>query len=240
MKFNEMMKGRYWVGVLVLLMAGGLLMAGCESDSVSPDDPVPELTELQAAQLAGRVAFGISEVGPRILTFRGSKPRDKDLGVYPYEFPAGGDITGTIVLEYFEGGAEGNHSSWEEADYGLLYTPGSTVLTAAKDIGGTEVVLFEVSFNLFGDINQSADRADILGSGNLTVGSFSSDFTIPEDDPVVLLGVSSFPESGMFLLTVSGIELLVIYDGDSTAGVLVGGVPAYVIDLETGDVTPIS
>lgn len=240
MIINQMMKGRSWACALVLLMAGGLLLGGCESDSVTPNDDVPELTELQAAQVAGRIASGIAKVGPELLKFDGPKSGNKVLGVYPYEFPSGGDITGTIVLEYFEGGAGGTHSNWDDADYGLIYTPGSTVVTAAIDLGGTEALLFEISFNLHGDINQTADTAAVLGGGTLAIGSFINSFSIPDDEPVVLSGVSSYPHGGMVIVNVDGVDLLVIYDGDHTAGVSVGGVISYLIDLDNGEVTPVS
>ena len=71
------------------------------------------------------------------------------------------------------------------------------------------------------------------------MGSFSAGFTIPDDEPVVLSGVSDYPLGGMMMFTVDNIQLLVTYDGSSTAGVSVGGVISYMIDLESGDIMPV-
>ncbi len=49
MKLDKMMKGRVGAGALVLLLGSGLLLTGCESDSVAPDEELPALTEQEAA-----------------------------------------------------------------------------------------------------------------------------------------------------------------------------------------------
>ena len=239
MEFKPMMKDRSRVGALVLLLGLGLLANGCESDATAPHDPVPPLSELEVAQQAGRVAFGIAKVGPELLNFNGKKSSPTDVGVYPYVFPAGGDISGSIILEYFTGGATGTPSAWDVADYGHLYTPGSTMLTAAIDVGGLEVRGVGLAFDIQGDSDRTADTATVFGAGTIVSGSWSNDFTITESDPVVLSGVSAYPQGGTLMFTFDSSSMLVEFDGDHTAGVTIGGILSYMIDLDTGLVTVI-
>ncbi len=232
--------GRGGLGVLflpILLLACGLLINGCESDSVAPHDELPELTEKEAAQQAALVAVGISKVGPELLKFDGLKSGGKELGVYPYTFPAEGDVTGSIVLEYFTGGAGGTHSLWDDADYGLLYTPEGEALAVAVDLGGGLMPIFSLTFDLHGDINQTADTATVSGAGTFTSGDSINDFTLTN---LLLEEVSSYPSGGSMDYLVGSIVLVVTYDGSSTAGVEIGGVLAYEIDLNTGIVTPVT
>lgn len=225
------------MGVLILLLGFCLVIGGCESDSVVPQEQLPALTEQGAAQQASLVAVGISKAGPELLNFSG-KSGDKELGVYPYTFPEGGDISGTIMLEYFTGGAGGTHSSWDDADYGLLYTTEGNEVSVALDLDGLEPQ-FGLTFNLYGPIDQVADTAEVSGTGTFTTGDSSNDFTIPDDDPVLLEAISTYPSGGMFLYSADGFELMVVYDGSDTAIIQIAEVVAYTIDLDTGIVTPV-
>ena len=220
-----------------MLLGFCLVIGGCESDSVAPQEQLPALTEQGAAQQASLVAVGISKAGPELLNFSG-KSGDKELGVYPYTFPEGGDISGTIMLEYFTGGAGGTHSSWDDADYGLLYTTEGDEVSVALDLDGLEPQ-FGLTFNLYGPIDQVADTAEVSGTGTFTTGDSSNDFTIPDDDPVLLEAISTYPSGGMFLYSADGFELMVVYDGSDTAIIQIAEVVAYTIDLDTGIVTPV-
>jgi len=240
MKHIKLMTGGRGIAAL-LLLTGGLVLAGCESDPVAPKDELPQLTEQEAAQQAAIVAVGLAKVGPELLKFSGLKAGPAELGVYPYEFPSGGDITGSIMLEYFDGGPEGAHSHWNSADYGLLYSLADEEVTISLDIGIGVDVIVGMTFDLAGPIDQAADTATVTGSGTLTLGDMGTGFTIYESDPVVLSGLSAYPSGGMLIFNIDGIDLLVIYDGDKTAGVAIGVDPlvafSYMIDLDTGIVT---
>jgi hypothetical protein len=241
MDFKKTKKGRGLAGVLILLLGFCLLQGGCESDSVAPNDDLPQLTEREAAQRVALVATGISKVGPQVLSFNGKKSRDKDdvVGVYPYDFPEGGDITGSIVLEYFFGGAGGTHVHWDDADYGLLYTPKGVTVSVALDLGGGVGPIFGLTFDLHGDIDRAEDTAEVAGSGTFSTGGSSNGFTIPDTDPIVLTGVSSYPTGGEILFSADGFNLSVEYEGDHIVDVTIGDVVSYTIDLNTGIVTPV-
>jgi hypothetical protein len=235
MELYKSKRGLGLAGVLILLLGFCLVIGGCESDSVTPKDQLPALTEQGAAQQAALVAVGISKAGPELLNFSG-KSGDKELGVYPYTFPVGGDITGTIMLEYFTGGSGGTHSLWSEADYGLLYTTEGNEVSVALDLEGLEPQ-FGLEFDLHGPIDQVLDTAEVAGTGIFRSGDSSHGFTIPEDDPVVLEAVSTYPSGGMFMYSADGFDLVVIYDGSNTAMIEIAEVVAYTIDLDTGIVT---
>jgi len=243
MKYKKLMAGGRGIAAL-LLLTGGLMLAGCESDPVAPQDELPPLTEQEAAQQAAIVAVGLAKVGPELLKFSGLKASPLELGVYPYEFPSGGDITGSIILEYFDGGPEGDHSHWNDADYGLLYSPEGEVVNLALDLEFGFEVNVDLTFDLAGIIDRAADTATVTGSGTYASGDETAGFTIPETDPVVLSGLSTYPSGGMLMFNIDGIDLLVIYDGDHTAGVAIGVAPvsffSYWIDLDTGIVTPVT
>ncbi len=234
--------GRRGLGVFFLplvLLACSLMVIGCESDSVAPDDDPPALTEMEVAQQSGLVAAGISKVGPELLKFSGPKAAPAEEGVYFYEFPPGGDITGTINLEYFSGGPPpaGTHSHWDNADYGFLKTPDGTMVEAVVDLTAEVELAIGMTFDMHGDIDQTADTATVSGGGTITLGSFTNDFTITETDPVVLSGISDYPQGGEFMYSADGIDLLVVYDGDHTADVVIGDIVSYKIDLDTAVVT---
>lgn len=239
MELYKMKRGLGLTGVLIPLLGFCLVIGGCESDAVAPQDELPALTEQGAAQQAALVAVGISKAAPELLNFSGKKSGDKVLGIYEYELTDGG-LSGTIMLEYFTGGAGGTHSSWEVADYGLLYTTEGNEVSVVLDIEGLEPE-FGISFDLEGPIDQEADTAEVFGTGTFTTGDSSNGFTIPEDDPVLLEAISTYPSGGMFAYTGDGFSLVVVYDGDVTADVFVSEAPepGYSINLDTGMVTVI-
>ncbi len=234
MELNKTKKGVGLAGILILLLGFCLVLAGCESDAVAPQENLPPLTEKGAAQQAGLVAVGIAKAGPQILNFNGNK----ELGIYTHEFTQGG-ISGSVMLEFFTGGAGGAHSHWDDADYGLFYTPEGAEITVALDLDGLEPD-FGLTFDLYGDIDQVADTAAVAGSGNFTSGDSSHAFNIPDDDPVVVVA-GDHPTGGMFAYSADGFSLVVVYDGDVTADVYVSDAPepGYSINLDTGIVTAI-
>ncbi len=238
MEFNKTKRGVSLAGVLILLLGFCLVLAGCESDAVAPQEELV-LNENEVAQQAALVAVGISKAGPQLLNYNGKKSADKDLGIYTYTFPESGDVSGTIMLEYFTGGAGGAHSLWNDADYGLLYTTEGEMVTVELDLGDGIEPVFSLEFDLEGEIDQVADTAAVFGTGAFTTGDSGDTFTIPEEDPVVLEAVSTYPEGGLFMYSAGGFDLVVYYDGSDTAVVSITEVPTYSIDLDTGLVTEI-
>lgn len=235
MEMNKMTKRWSWPLACVLLLGFGLLMAGCESDPVAPQEEPPALTEKEAAQQAALVAVGVAEIGPEIL----KAPALKDLGIYPYDFPADGIVLGSVIMEFFTGGAGGTHSHWNDADYGLLYTPDKEVLEVEfmLPIGEGVTVGFALDFSLFGPIDREEDEAVVSGTGNYITGAGTAPFTLTS---VVVSGIYAYPTDGTLLFETGGWEVLVTYDGTDTALVAVNGVDMFTVNLDTGWLTPIT
>lgn len=241
MEFRNTKGGWALAGSLILLLGLVLLLGGCESDAVAPQEELPAPTEREATQQAALVAAGIAKSSPLILAYDGNK----DLGIYPYTFPPGGDVTGSVVLEYFNGGAEGDPSHWDDADYGRMYSVDDPetedvegVSIALELPGGLEPV-FAVTFLLRGPIDRAADTAELFGAGTLGMGGSPTGWTIPETHPVLISSLSNWPTGGLVNFVVGSIILNVEYDGDHTANVYVGDAedPTYTIDLDTAEVT---
>lgn len=231
---DEMTRGMRLSCVLLLALAVSamLLLSGCESDSVVPHENLPAVTQDDAAQQAALVAMAVSQVGPEIVRFDGVVAGAKALGVYTHEFPPGADVQGIITLEYFDGGPGGVHSSWEDTDYALLYTVGDEGVTVALGPGGG----LGLTFNLTAAVDRPADTATVSGSGTFVSGENTALFSFSE---VVVTAVSSYPSGGSMGFTAGSYDLVVSFDGDKTAVILVDDVATYIIDLEDGSVTQI-
>jgi hypothetical protein len=236
------MKGGWGLAVsLILLLGLILLVGGCESDAVAPQDELPQPTEEEAVQQAALVAAGIAKSSPLLLEYNGKK----DLGMYPYTFPPGGDISGSVVLEYFDGGSDGEPSHWNDADYGRMYsvddpeTDDLEGVSVSLELPGGLEPLFEVIFILEGPIDRAADTAELFGAGSLSMGGSPVGWTIPETAPAVISGLSNYPTGGLVNFVIGSFELNVQYDGDHTAYVYVGDAeePTYEIDLDTAIIT---
>ena len=236
MKFDKMTKGRVWAGALILLLGTGLLLMGCESDSVAPDEELPALTGEEAAQQAALVAVGVAKVGPELVKFDGSKASPAEDGVYPYTFPQGSNVTGSIVLEFFSGGPTGSHVVWDMADYGKLYTPNGEMVTVSVDLGEIDPI-YSVAFELYGPIDRAADTATVSGTGTFISGDRTTPFTLTD---VLLEDVSTYPDGGTVVLAGEGIEATVTYDGTRYATVAITDGDTFSLDLDTGIITVVT
>jgi len=225
--------GRRWAVAAILIMGGALLLNGCESDPVAPNDDIPGLTEKDVAGQAGAVAAAIAKVSPEILRFSPTKAA-KELGIYPYDFPGNPNVTGEVTLEFFTGGAGGTHVVYDEADYGLLYTDPGEILHVEIEYLEGAFIMFDLGLNMEGHLDRDAGSAVVSGTGTFVSGPHPGDFVLTG------LGVSEngeYPTAGSLLFTSAGWTMSVVFDGDETADILVDGVPTYVVDMDTGWVT---
>lgn len=226
--------GRRTLAVL-LVVAAALWLGGCESDSVAPQDELPEMTQTDAAQQAGIVATGLHRLGPQILRFTPAK--GKDTGIYIYEFPTEPYVEGRVTMEFFTGGADGTHVVYDEADYGMLYTDEGEILDITLAFPGGVDVSLGLELDVAGDIDQVAGTADVSGGGHLYTDLFDTEFTFT--DVVVTRDPEGYPTSGALTLTNGPWEAVVTFDGDDTAMISFQGNDLFVVDLDTGLVTPI-
>lgn len=215
---------------VILLLAGALLLAGCESDSVAPQDEIPSLSERDVAQQAGVVATILAKVSPEIIRFQPSKAA-KELGVYPYDFSDTPQVTGLVTLEFFSGGPGGTYVAHDAADFGLLYTDPGEMLHVEVPLVEEVSVEFDLGLNLEGYLDQEAGSAVVSGAGTFVSGYHPGSFTLTG------LGVSEnglYPTAGTLMFTAADWTMNVVFDGDETAVILLDGVPLYVVNMVTG------
>jgi len=219
---------------LVALLACGaalLLVAGCESDSVAPDDDVPALSRDDVAQRTALMAVAMAELGPRIVTFVPGKA--KEVGVYPYTFPPGAAVQGGVTLEFFSGGSGGTHVAYDQADYGELYTAPGEPLHAEIPLGSDATAVFDVTLDLSGSIDQQNSSAVVSGSGSFSSGPWPGTFTF---FGLHVAASSVYPTSGNLNFSGGAWTLSAAYDGSGTAVISEMGTDLYVVDLETGTI----
>lgn len=220
---------------LTLLLAGALLLVGCESDSVAPQDEIPALTEGDVAQQAGVVAVALAKVSPEIVAFRPAKAA-KELGIYPYDFSGQPQVTGNVTLEFFTGGPTGTHVAYDAADFGLLYTDPGEMLRVDIDVTEEVTLGFDLGLSVEGYLDRDAGSAVVSGAGTFVSGLHPGSFQFTG------MGVSEnglYPTAGTMTFFSAGWTMTVIFDGDATADVLLDNVLLYVVNLETGLVTAV-
>jgi hypothetical protein len=211
--------------LLLMLLAMGWLLTGCESDSTAPDDPLPPVTGEDVAGQGGYLAAAMVEVAPLALQFSGKA--DETDGRYSYTFAAGDPIMGTVEL-YFA--LDGVPSGWDVADYGRAWADAEAPLLIQPVEDG---VVWELSFTLESDIDRDTDTAVVSGDGHLLVGDYDGTFTVTG---YAVAEGGAWPTDGELVFTNADHEATVTFDGDSTALVTVGE-DSWELDLDTGTLT---
>lgn len=210
------------------LLATGLLLAGCESDAVAPQDEAPALTQENAAYQSAMVALAITEIGPQFLNFTPVKT------VYNYNFVGYEYVAGAVSIDYLLGGANGSDSTPSEADYAHLWTLGDGLTLTYEGSAESAIIL---TADLMADIDQMGGTATILSGsqGTLMSGAYNGSFTITG----VGVGGSGYPTAGNVTFIGGAHTLGVTFNGTNTVPVDANGVTIYTLNLDTGDLTPI-
>ena len=211
--------------VLPILMVLGLI-AGCESDSVTPNDPLPTLTEEDAAWQSGVLAVIIAKAAPQLIQFT-----DPSKAVYEYSFTGFDAITGSVMLDFRTGGSGGTPATPSGADFCHLYTEDGESVVFTTDAGGSLSVTLDISSSL----DQAANTATIQSgsSGTFSTGDYSGTFAF---DDLVVSESSLTPASGGIVVTSGGFAISVVFDGGTTATVT-AGTTVWIVNLNTGVLT---
>jgi len=224
-------RGRVSVLILPALLAGGLLLVGCENDTVAPHDEVPVLNEGEVASQAGWVSMAAAIVGPQTIEFANKTDKTS------YQHVFAGVVVGTVHLDYYLGGPDGTSATWNEGDYVELYTAAEEPLVITVGLSsspGTVLLAFDIAADI--DRDATPDTATINGGGAFTSGPYGAAFEF--DNLVVTHGVR-YPAAGTMTLSGSGFTLTVTFDGDHTAILTSSDGATYIIDLDNGDTTPV-
>ncbi len=211
---------------LLLLLAMGWLLTGCESDSTAPDDELPPVTAEDVASQSGYLAQAMLEVAPLALEYDGSKADETD-GLYTYTFAASDPVQGTVLLYFEQDGSPSGHAA---ADFARLWTGEDAALTIQPIAGGVPWVL---SFTLESAIDQGAGTATVSGSGELLVGDYLATWSV---DGYAISDGGQWPAAGTLTFTNEGQTATVTFDGDETATVTVGE-DTWTLNLQTGTLT---
>jgi hypothetical protein len=215
--------------LILLLPAMAWMLGACSSDSTAPDDSLPPLSNKDVASQAGYLSAAIVEVAPLSLTYQGVKAAD---GEDHYDFPEDGMVQGRVHLEFRDGGAEGDLSDFDVADWAKAWTAaGEPLIINLVDYD--EAVPLLLSFMLESDLDQESDprTAVVNGGGQLVVGDYLATWTV--DDLVVFDQEPYWPQSGSISFTSGGITATVTFNGTSIATVTVGDL-TFDINLATG------
>jgi hypothetical protein len=215
------------VGLAAALLAAFGLLGGCSSDPVAPHEDAPALTARSAAGQAGAVALAVTVVGPQVLDFAGKSDKD----AYTYTFPVSGDVQGTVHMAFFQGGAGGTPAVWSAADYGTLKTAAGEFLNVSLGAGGLALLSFDVAASL----DRPNDQATVNGSGFFASGPYSGAYSF---DGLVVGHAGSYPGSGTMTYTGGAYTMTVTFDGTNTATIVISSGDTYVVNLDTGLVTP--
>jgi hypothetical protein len=215
--------------LLVMFSVAGLL-AGCESDSVAPQENLPAPSQEDVASQAGIASVVLLETSKEFLAFDGSK------NVYTYEFGDEGDVTGRVTMDFRCGGEppDGTPCAYDVADWGRVWTDGEDNVTFQNDDPPSPAIVFTVDVS--GPIDQDTDSAVIGGEGTVDFAGYFTPWTIT--DVEVSLGENYFL-GGYMEFTSGAITVVVWYDGDNLAAVTVDDILIGFIDLDDGVFTEV-
>lgn len=207
------------------LLLGGLVLVGCESDSVTPNDEIPALTVENAAYQAALIDVAIAELAPGVLNFTPSKT------VYEYDFEGYEYVDGLVYIDYLLGGPDGADATPSEADYAHLYTPGDNPLTISYE--GAPASAMTLAANIMADLDQTAETAEILAGseGSLVADPYTGTYAIDG----LVVGSTGYPSSGTITFIGGGHTLVSAFDGTNLVTVSVDGAPTWWVDLDTGE-----
>ncbi|MFO7608997.1 MAG: hypothetical protein R6X35_07345 [Candidatus Krumholzibacteriia bacterium] len=202
------------------------LAAGCESDSVAPQDTLPPISAEDAAYQSGLIAAAISQISPEIMN-----PTLPGKQVVNVTWGGQFGLTGTVRIDY-RNGPDGDPATSTAATWARLFTDeDAPVVFTVPDLGGQTRFDLEVTATL----DQLADQATILSGsgGTMTSGEYVVTFVLAG----IVVGGSGYPEQGSMTVTAGTHTAAVTFNGTNTATMIVDSSVTYSIDLDTGEVT---
>jgi hypothetical protein len=217
-----------------LCFAGFLLVlgmfAGCDSDSTTPQDQVPPLSEDNAVFAAGHIASYIANAYGVFQDAVKSAP-DKSTETF-----ATGGISGTYTLNFraADGTTEvpSGSAGWVRA----FTSEGQQI--EVRDDPADEVPLAICTFDAIAfpyDPTPGDESGTVNGGGTLHAGLYTTEFTVEDLE----LNISQYPPSGALTYTAGEHSVTVVFNGTRYAALTVGE-NHYTVDLDTGAVVHVS
>jgi len=207
----------------VLALAG--LLAGCESDSVAPHDPLPELDEGDAATQTGVVAYALTNIAPYL------NERDSTKEVRTNTFNGEHGLTGQVLTD-FRDGPDGAPAPAGSAAWARLYTEAPVVW--ATGLGGETAF----SLDIMATLARDPDTATILAgsNGGFVSGDYATSF---EMDGIVVHSGGDYPTAGSLTVNSGDHVAVATFNGTNMVTVIVDSMMTYIVNLDTGEATEV-
>lgn len=211
---------------LVLMLTG--LVGGCESDSVTPQDETPELSQENVAYQSAMVALALAEMGPQLITFNPAKE------VHTYDFTGYEYVEGSVELDFRLGGEGGTSATPSQADWASLTTLGDGLTITYEGFEGSAMNL---TADLQANLDQMANTATIIAPSGGTL--VSPPYTGTYEIDGVVVGETGNPASGDVTFTGGDYTIIVTFNGTASVPVSVNGTTTWMLNLNNGELTEV-
>jgi hypothetical protein len=209
------------------LLAFGVFV-GCESDSTTPQDQVPPLTEENAVFAAGYLASYIAEVYD---VYQDGLKKSADKAVSTETFVVGG-ISGIYTLDFraADGTTQAPSGS---AEWVRAFTSEGQQIEVRND-PDDELPLVTCTFDAIAfpyDNTAGNESGTVNGGGSMHAGLYTTEFTVED----LALTIADYPPEGALTYTAGEHHVMVMFNGTQYAALTVGETD-YTVDLDTGEV----
>ncbi len=214
----------YFAAFLLALGA----FAGCESDSTTPQDEVPPLSEDNAVFAAGYLASYIADAYD-IYQDALAKAGDKEVSTETF---LEGGISGTYTLDFRAADGTTQAPSGSAAWVRAFTSEGQGI--EVRDDPSDEVPLATCTFDAIAfpyDSTPGNESGTVNGGGSLHAGLYTTEFTVEDLE----LTIADYPPDGALTYTAGEHHVMVMFDGTRYAAMTVGE-NNYTVDLDTGTV----
>lgn len=218
------------LALLALVLGLGLFLAGCESDSVAPNEELPALTNDEKAGQSAAMASAAAHVLPELVRFTPGPNKNE----YSYTIYEEGVVEGMVYFDFRLGGADGAPAAYNGADWARMNTADGMPIIFHVGIGGMVYLDFDITASLV----QATNTATLLdgSGGTFTAGQYVATFSFSN---VEVTAGDNYPAGGTMTFVTGGTTLLVTFDGDDTAVIALDGVDTWVLNLDDASVTGI-
>lgn len=216
------------LAVLALMLATGLWLTGCESDTVAPHEGTPALSADDVAHQAGALASAAARVMPQLVEFTPAGGKNE----YSYDFASQEAVSGIVYFDFRTGGADGAPAAYDVGDWGRMYTMSDAPVVFEVGIGGE----IELSFDVFADLVQATNTATLLegSSGTFVAGDYTATFSFAN---VVVTAGDDYPSGGTMTFVSGGRTMTVTFDGDNMVTITLTDEGSWTVNLDDGTVT---
>jgi hypothetical protein len=210
-----------------LAVAGLALFAGCDSDSVAPNDNLPAITAEDAANQAGAVAMAWTTIAHLAIDDPGAMA--KAATAHPVD---GAGFSGEVWIDWRteEGGAD---AAWNTAGWVRVFTETGAPVVYTTPLGGETAFVLDVA----AAIERDPTTGEINGGGSMVSGDYTLSYGVTG---LIVQEGADYPLDGSIGVDTQGHSVMIQFDGDNTAILTVDMSEYWVVNLDTGAVDPLA